>query len=138
MTSFNFFLICAQVNEQAVMPGSGFFEAMAAAASVTLPSSGEQVAGCAHVTIPRPLILTVSGGLVLETVIDAVSGKVEVSSLVKGRRQPHCLAVLQQIRAGISMACLSSLSPSTANVVSEMKTDQLQTRPAEGCFESSP
>jgi len=78
------------------MPGAGFFEAAAAAASIVLPASQEAVLGLAGVTIPATLALQFKARLLLEVLVDCQAGGVEVATSAGSRRQVHCRGTLCQ------------------------------------------
>jgi hypothetical protein len=82
------------------MPGAGFFEAAAAAASIVLPTSHEAVLGLAGVTIPATLALQFKARLLLEVLVDCQAGGVEVATYAGSGRRVHCRGTLCQPETG--------------------------------------
>ncbi len=82
------------------MPGAGFFEAAAVAASIVLPNSQEAALGLAKVTIPATLALQLKARLLLEILVDCQAGSVEVATAAGSRRQVHCRGTLCQPETG--------------------------------------
>ena len=95
-----------QVNGQAVMPGAGFFEAAACAASAALPHTSSAFVGLCNVSIPAPLLLQQGMSTVLETAVNCAAGRVDLSSLAGKGRQIHCRASICQADPGICVAHL--------------------------------
>ena len=81
------------------MPGAGFFEAAAAAASVSL-SVANIVTSFSDVTIPAPLLLQHNTRALLETAVDCLTGRLEVSSQTAKHKQIHCRGIICQVISG--------------------------------------
>ena len=82
------------------MPGSAFFEAVIAAASIALPSSIDSLSGFCGVSIPAALPLQRGVKAYLETMIDTAIGRAEVASSIGEQMQIHCRGSLCQISTG--------------------------------------
>ena len=88
------------------MPGAGFFEAAAAAASILLPTTQQTAHGLAGVTIPATLALQLKARLLLEVLVDCQSGALEVATAAGRGRTVHCRGRLSQPQTGDFAFCV--------------------------------